>query len=276
MTDVAKQINGYADQTGVTASYDATTNLLTLEATTNGSDKYATVSTSDTDFGASYRVATDYGTDAVATATFADGNTSVFDAGSGLSLVDADGNTIQLATNTVAVGTSFDIGTLSVNQARFQVGANENQTVSLSIQSVKAEKLAIGASYTNANGTNTSVTTFSTLQELKSSEVFTNGVFVDGGSDALAQAIGVIDEAIDEISTVRGQLGAKQADNLQVQLDSLRVSYENLQASESTIRDTDMTIEMANFTKYQIMMQAGTAMLAQANQAPNNILQLLR
>jgi flagellin len=71
-------------------------------------------------------------------------------------------------------------------------------------------------------------------------------------------------------------LGAVQADNLEVNLDALRVSFENLQAAESTIRDTDMTTEMAEFTKNQIMMQAGTAMLAQANQLPNNILQLIK
>ena len=103
-----------------------------------------------------------------------------------------------------------------------------------------------------------------------------NGVFVQGTPDQIAQAVGVIDKAIDQISTIRGKLGAMQSDNLQVQADSLRVSFENLQASESTIRDTDMTKEMAEFTKYQIMMQAGTAMLAQANQLPNNVLQLLR
>jgi flagellin len=109
-----------------------------------------------------------------------------------------------------------------------------------------------------------------------SSGTITGGVFKNGTADEIAQSVGVIDKAIDDIASLRGSLGAIQADNLQVQLDSLRVAYENLQASESTIRDADMTSEMANFTKFQIMMQAGTAMLAQANQMPNNILQLLK
>ena len=95
-------------------------------------------------------------------------------------------------------------------------------------------------------------------------------------SASATTAIGLIDTAITTIANQRGTLGAIQADNLEVQLDSPRVSYENLQAAESTIRDTDMTKEMAEFTKLQIMMQAGTAMLAQANQIPNNVLQLLR
>ncbi len=272
--DAAKQINGYEDSTGVEASFNTTTMILTLTSDGYGSDEYVTFSTSDSDFKTT--AATDYGQDAVATATFADGTTSTFNQGKGLTLEDSDGNTIVLSSASITLNSSFDIGTLTVGNAKFQVGANENQTVSVSIQSVKATNLGIGATYTDSNGNTSSVSVFTTLDQLKSGGAYTNGVFVDGGADAIAQAIGVIDEAIEEVSSIRGELGAIQADNLQVQLDSLRVSYENLQAAESTIRDTDMTLEMANFTKYQIMMQAGTAMLAQANQIPNNILQLLR
>lgn len=95
-------------------------------------------------------------------------------------------------------------------------------------------------------------------------------------SEGIALGIVLIDKAIEEVANVRGKLGAVQADNLQVQLDSLNVAYENLQASESTIRDADMTREMSIYTKYQIMLQAGTAMLAQANQIPNTLLKLLQ
>ena len=59
-------------------------------------------------------------------------------------------------------------------------------------------------------------------------------------------------------------------------INSLNVAIENLSASESRIRDTDMAAEMVNFTRSQILSQAGTAMLAQANQAPQSVLQLLR
>jgi len=95
-------------------------------------------------------------------------------------------------------------------------------------------------------------------------------------SQGIAIGISLIDKAIEDVANVRGKLGAVQADNLQVQLESLQVAHENLQASESTIRDTDMTREMSNYTKYQIMLQAGTAMLAQANQIPNTLLKLLQ
>lgn len=88
-------------------------------------------------------------------------------------------------------------------------------------------------------------------------------------------AITTIDAAIATVSTVRAELGAKQ-NRLDHTINSLNVSIENLTASESRIRDTDMAQEMVNFTRNQILSQAGTAMLAQANQIPQGILQLLR
>ena len=95
------------------------------------------------------------------------------------------------------------------------------------------------------------------------------------GAGAADTAIGTIATAIDTISTLRGGLGAKQ-NRLESTINNLRVSVENLSASESRIRDTDMALEMSNFTRNQIMVQAGTAMLAQAIAAPQNILSLIR
>jgi flagellin len=88
-------------------------------------------------------------------------------------------------------------------------------------------------------------------------------------------AITVIDNAIGDVSTVRSKLGATQ-NRLEHVVSNLSVAVENLTASESRIRDTDMAMEMANFTKHQILSQAGTAMLAQANAIPQNVLSLLR
>jgi len=141
----------------------------------------------------------------------------------------------------------------------FQVGANQGQTVKIAIQDVSPEMLA--ANIANESG-------FASLEEIN----------IDGEDTAqkARDALTLIDKAIDQISVIRGDLGAFQANTLEANLDSLRVAAENLQASESVIRDTDMAAEMATFTKYQIMMQAGTAMLAQANQMPQNILQLLQ
>ncbi|MPV38443.1 flagellin N-terminal helical domain-containing protein [Georgenia subflava] len=97
----------------------------------------------------------------------------------------------------------------------------------------------------------------------------------DSGTSGGEAAIGVLDAAIQTVSDVRADLGAKQ-NRLDHTINSLNVSIENLSASESRIRDTDMAQEMASFTRSQILSQAGTAMLAQANQIPQGILQLLQ
>lgn len=88
-------------------------------------------------------------------------------------------------------------------------------------------------------------------------------------------SIGKVDVALEKVSKQRADLGAYQ-NRLGHASKSLMVGYENLQAAESRIRDTDMAEEMSNFTKNQILTQASTAMLAQANQKPQMILQLLR
>ena len=87
--------------------------------------------------------------------------------------------------------------------------------------------------------------------------------------------ISEIDAAIDAVSAQRAQFGAVQ-NRLEHTLASLATFQENLTASESRIRDVDMASEMVNFTKLQILQQAGTSMLAQANQAPQNVLSLLK
>ncbi|QIK84315.1 flagellin [Sanguibacter sp. HDW7] len=93
-----------------------------------------------------------------------------------------------------------------------------------------------------------------------------------GGADA---AINAIDTAISNVSKTRSQLGAVQ-NRFDHTINNLNVAAENLSASESRIRDTDMAAEMVNFTRSQILSQAGTAMLAQAKSIPQSVLQLLQ
>jgi flagellin len=90
-----------------------------------------------------------------------------------------------------------------------------------------------------------------------------------------SQALAGIESAITLVTTQRGNLGAIQANTLETSLNSLRVSFENLKAAESTIRDVDFAEESANFTRNTILVQSATAMLAQANQLPQNVLKLL-
>jgi len=88
-------------------------------------------------------------------------------------------------------------------------------------------------------------------------------------------AIALLDSAIADVSTARSALGATQ-NRFEHIVANLSVAAENLTSSESRIRDTDMSLEMVNFTRDQIMNQAGTAMLAQANQVPQSVLKLLQ
>src|SRR5574344_416335 len=93
--------------------------------------------------------------------------------------------------------------------------------------------------------------------------------------DDANRAIGTLDEALKKINKQRADLGAYQ-NRLEKTVTGLDVGAENLQASESRIRDTDMSKEMVDFTKNQILSQAGTAMIAQANQTSQNVLSLLK
>ena len=88
-------------------------------------------------------------------------------------------------------------------------------------------------------------------------------------------AIALLDSAIANVSTARSTLGATQ-NRFEHIVANLSVAAQNLTSSESRIRDTDMSLEMVNFTRDQIMNQAGTAMLAQANQVPQSVLKLLQ
>ncbi len=90
-----------------------------------------------------------------------------------------------------------------------------------------------------------------------------------------ADSIDAVDTAISQVSTTRGSLGAFQ-NRMEHTIANLGVAVENLSASESRIRDTDMAMEMTAFSKSQILSQAGTAMLAQANQSSQGVLSLLK
>ena len=96
-----------------------------------------------------------------------------------------------------------------------------------------------------------------------------------GSPDEANRAIGTLDEALKKINKQRADLGAYQ-NRLEHTVNGLNIGAENLQAAESRIRDTDMAKEMVEFTKNQVLTQAGTAMLAQANQSTQGVLSLLQ
>jgi flagellin len=135
----------------------------------------------------------------------------------------------------------------------FQVGAYYNQTREVNISAVYANRLGTGV--------------------IAGEDVSTIDVTTATGAQ---NALRILDQAITDVSNIRASLGATQKNVLESSINSLTIAKENIAASESTIRDTDMAAEMAEFTKLQILQQAGVAMLAQANQAPQALLALLR
>lgn len=132
----------------------------------------------------------------------------------------------------------------------FHIGANMDQRTQVFIGTMSAAALG--------------------LRNIGSEEILTLA-----GPDDANRAIGTLDEALKKINKQRADLGAYQ-NRLEKTVVGLDIGAENLQASESRIRDTDMAKEMVDFTKNQVLTQAGTAMLAQANQSSQNVLSLLR
>ena len=86
----------------------------------------------------------------------------------------------------------------------------------------------------------------------------------------------IIDQAVAQVSTLRGRIGAFQKEVLDANVNTLNVALENVTASESAIRDTDFAAETASMTRSQILVQATTTVLAQANSSPQNVLALLK
>ncbi|MBI6872717.1 flagellin [Clostridium aciditolerans] len=115
-----------------------------------------------------------------------------------------------------------------------------------------------------------------TFSAMKSSDLGVNGVDakVDTAANATA-AICTVNDAIEKVSKERSKLGAVQ-NRLEHTISNLNNASENLQSAESRVRDVDMAKEMMNFSKNNILQQAAQAMLAQANQQPQGVLQLLR
>ncbi|HAG07336.1 MAG TPA: flagellin FliC [Peptococcaceae bacterium] len=153
--------------------------------------------------------------------------------------IDRIANTTEFNSKVLLDGSFSGSG----NGLLFHIGANSGQTLTLEINNMKASALSV------------------------------NGLSVSTQANAEA-AIATIQSAIDKVSNQRSALGAVQ-NRLEHTIANLGVASENLTAAESRIRDVDMAQEMMNFTRTQILVQAGTVMLAQANMAPQAVLRLL-
>ncbi|MCA9033719.1 MAG: hypothetical protein KDA91_01255 [Planctomycetaceae bacterium] len=232
--------------TALTASGKASTGIGTTALTSTGS--YSS--------GVGTVALTDTGVDIAGTI---DGTAAT---GSGNVLTATTGDATDLAV-TIGAGTD-STATVTGSQGDvevtdhslvFQIGANQNQTAKISISQVNADHLGKGVDGNQ----------FTDLSQI---DVQT----ASGAQDSLA----IIDKAINDITTLRGDLGAFQQNTLESTANNLRATLENTVNAESVIRDTDFASEIAAFTKNQVLVQAGTSVLGNANQIPQLVLSLLR
>ncbi len=256
---VQDRINEFSGQTGVVAEDDdtATTNTR-LRTVDYGTD--ATISVVSNQSGAgsagfTTSAETDTGTNIAGTigGNAATGNGNVLTGPAGAT----DGVALQFseaADKQVSAAGALGTVTVTDNSLTFQIGANQNQTVDIAIDRVNPTSLGLGV----ANNQ------FNTLNDV-------NVTNTSKAQDTLA----IVDKAIDEVTNLRGELGAFQQNTLESTANNLRATLENTVNAESIIRDTDFAEEISNFTKYQTLVQAGTNVLGNANQTSQLVLSLL-
>jgi flagellin len=268
--NIIDSINANSTSLGVTATWDTSGANPVMSITSNayGSDQHVSVEyVKVTDQGGDMVLAdalsgagedlskTAAGVNAAATVTFqgAAGAQS-FATGKGLALVSGNGfGTILLTEGGNTVANKGNVLSASKGSLSFQVGIDANQIAEVNIADCHAASLGTGTT----GAANLGAIDIST---------------VTGANLALA----TLDKAIQDVSALRGNLGAFQTNELAAQSRSLAVSRENLAASENQIRDTDFAKEMSEFTSSQVLVQSATAFLAQANSLTQNVMQLIK
>lgn len=259
-TQVISRINEFTSQTGVIAEDNGgTTRLYTLQygsaASISVSSTNAAAAGADNS-GFTTTASTDSGVDVVGTIGGVSGTGigNVLTTNSGavkdLSVQFAEASGDATSTVTGAQGSVV----VTNNSLTFQIGANQNQTADVAINRVNPTALGVGIDNNQ-------------FANLNSIDVRTQ----TGAQDSL----GVIDRAIDDITNMRGTLGAFQQNTLESTASNLRATLENTVNAESVIRDTDFAEEIATFTRNQVLVQAGTSVLSNANQIPQLVLSLL-
>ena len=225
-----------------------------------------------------------------------------FDSGSIAVAAPADGNTpVAFTAMSIANGTSGTISLADLTVPASGVDAATTQKAAVTALAAHINgRLGETGVYAEANAAGTAVTLTAVKQSKNASDVYANmTVAVTGGTytgdntapavpaskfvsnldistfKGAQQALEVVDKALTSVNGARADLGAIQNRFTSV-VANLQTSSENLAASRSRIRDTDFAKETAELTRTQILQQAGTAMLAQANQVPQNVMSLLR
>lgn len=259
---IAAAVNG-AGVTGLTATANANTVAAAAQAVTTSAAGTVTIGVNGVNItvNATTNAATNRANalSAINTQSAATGVVAT-DTGSGISLTTADGRNI---TTTFALGTA--VGT---TMADFGMAAAGTQTGTFSFSYVRPAGSTVSAiAVAGAGAVSATGTVAATGTALSALDITNVG--------ALASNLASIDASLTSINSARADLGAIQ-NRFSSVVSNLNATVENLTASRSRIQDTDFAAETAQLTRNQILQQAGTAMLAQANQLPNTVLTLLR
>ncbi|MEF2097298.1 flagellin Hag [Bacillus sp. CFBP9009] len=197
--------------------------------------------------------------------------------------VDELAKEITRIANTTEFNTQKLLDGQGAKSLTFQIGANKDQTMEIGIKAMDAKSLGVaadtGTATDNAAATATTAGVDGVLGTTDdvagTAATTTGGLDISTDAATATAAIDTINSAIEKVSAERSKLGANQ-NRLEHTINNLSTSSENLTAAESRIRDTDMAKTMMDQTKNSILSQAAQAMLAQANQQPQGVLQLLR
>jgi flagellin len=192
--------------------------------------------------------------------------------------IDRIANTTQFNNKNLLQGNgSTSAGTTTA--LTFQIGANGGQTVTVSVADARSLNLGNVTTADTFTGADGSTSSFASAFSIASLGGTTPTLAVSGGDaagDNAQQALSIVDAAISQISTEQADLGAVQSNELQTNVTSLATAETNTQSSLSSIQDVDLSAEIVDYTKNQILVQAGTAALGYANQAPQAVLKLLQ
>jgi flagellin len=259
---VIATINQFKDSTGVQATLSTDNKSVKITSTGYGSSQFVTVNSSNptafaTQDAAGVVTSNNSGVDAIVSVN----GTAIKSDGLNLNVVTANFEanlTLNASINTNGAAKTFGV---TGGGATFSLGAQVNTANSATI--------GIGNINTGSIGKYVSNGTVYSLSDLGSGKT----AAVNNGDTNLAQNI--VNQAVRDVAGLRGRLGAFQKNVLGSTVNSLNVALENVASSNSAIRDTDFASETANLTRNQILVQAASSVLSQANQSPQSVLKLL-
>jgi len=245
VSDKFAKIREAAEYGNCTASLDTATNKVSITSNAYGNSAAVDFNYKNST-GTSLASSTTYGTDATATLTSGFSATAtVSTEGNKVTVTDMSGFNMSFKVNAaVTSSTPIDIDVTDMGTLNVQVGSNENQTINVRIPTITTASLDISdADLTTVSGA--------------------------------ASAITKLDSAIEKVTAVRSKVGAYE-NRMDYAKDSLDQTGENLTSAISRIKDVDMATEMTNYSQAQVLQQAATSVLTQANNLPQQVLQLLQ